>query len=469
MDSKALSCLPKGSIVSILKSKISDDYDILSRRVFVRHVCKDPQTHAETVTEGWASVQSSQGYVILSPLVSMCYSNTRWGSTRPIIKQCGHAAHLTCVETHTLSLHQRAAGEVNYDGRYAANIKEGEFLCPLCKQLSNILIPRDGPANNHILSAGEVGFRHPGGLPAEEAHIAERLRRKLVTPRLSINYLNPMGRRALEEFGANLHTAMRVSWERTTGIRKSQQDKWHAAILKWDYEDSESGVKHLLRLLRQQLIAWAAVGHSAAALEAGTRGVESVLPFGIFPETTDPWQDYGLDSMDTHPMLLELKRVLSGASGLLEILFIEMSKQLAIRTSKQDEAPLVASCLADILEGKSWLNSMLTGKHDSRVPLWSESTALVAAMPSHVAKDGTIPLRCEARATAAAMWVVKGLACDENTKTEPPAPLSIIQLFNGNRKHSPFPSNWGSLNPFSDESDPSDCGWASLVVISIHH
>lgn len=458
MDSKALTCLPKGSVVSILKSKVSENYDILSRRVLVRHVRKDPQTQSDSVTEGWASVQSSQGYVILSPLVSTCYSNTRWGSTRPIIKQCGHAAHLKCVETHTLSLHQRAAGDVNYDGRYAANIKEGEFLCPLCKQLSNILIPRDGRSNSHspgVMDVEHSGDTHPGRAP----DVAESFRRKLVTPRSSINDLNPMDRRALEDFGANLHTAMRVSWERTIGIRKKQQDKWHSAIHKWDYEDSEGGVKHLLRLFRQQLIAWAAVGHSAAALETGARGVETVMPFGVFPETTDPWSDYNEESMDTHPMLLELKRILSGSSGLLEILFIEVSKQLASRTRLLNEAPLVASCIADILEGKSWLRYLATSDNqDSKVPLWSEVTALVAAMPSHVAKDGTIPLRCEARATAAAMWAVKGLACDANTKTEPPAPLAIMKLFSEGKKHPTLPANWGSLQPFVEEnltrSDP---------------
>ena len=123
--------------MTVVKSTVSDTYDILSRRVLVKHTSEE----TGKVTEGWASVQSSQGYIILSPLVSLCYENTRWGNTRPIMKQCRHAAHLKCVETHTLTLHQRAAGEQPYDGRFAANIDDGEFLCPLCKQLSNILIP----------------------------------------------------------------------------------------------------------------------------------------------------------------------------------------------------------------------------------------------------------------------------------------------------------------------------------------
>lgn len=467
MDSKPLTCLPKGSVVSVSKSKVSSQYDILSRRVLVRHVRTDPETQTEISTEGWASVQSSQGYVILSPLVSMCYSNTRWGSARPIIKQCGHAAHLKCVETHTLSLHQRALGEQPYDGRFAANIKEGEFLCPLCKQLSNILIPRDSPSNSP--PSGEMDVDEPAETSSSlaEKNGSGSLRRKLVSPRSTINNVNPMGRRALEEFGEKLHTAMCVSWERTTG-RKKQQDRWHPAIHKWDYEESDgSGIHHLLRLFRQQLIAWAAIGHSAAALEAGARGVETVLPFGVFPETSDPWPEYGEDSLDTHPMLLELKRVLSGSSGLLEILFVEMSKHLERSEMKSNKAPLIASCLADILEGKSWLNSVSTvNKHDEKIALWSELTALISAIPSHVAKDGTIPLRCEARATAAAMWTVKGLACHSNMKTEPPAPLAIMQFFSDNRMHPAIPENWGSLQAFVDEEDSTGPGTPNRLGVA---
>ena len=115
---------------------------------------------ARKSVEGWASVQSSEGYVILSPLSSLCYTNTRWGSTRPVIRQCGHAAHSKCVEQHILSLHSRATGDQQYDGRFAANIDDGEFLCPLCKQLSNIVVPRDGCARKGGANA-DVAVERP--------------------------------------------------------------------------------------------------------------------------------------------------------------------------------------------------------------------------------------------------------------------------------------------------------------------
>jgi len=59
MSSEQLVCLPFGSIVTVAESTVSDKYDILSRRVLVRHVSKDPAA-GEKVWEGWASVQSSR-------------------------------------------------------------------------------------------------------------------------------------------------------------------------------------------------------------------------------------------------------------------------------------------------------------------------------------------------------------------------------------------------------------------------
>jgi hypothetical protein len=82
-----------------------------------------------------------------------------------------------------------------------------------------------------------------------------------------------------------------------------------------------------------------------------------------------------------------------------------MTLQLAGRDMKPPEATIIGTCLADILDGRSWIQNASSsettnGKND--VELWSELTALVTAIPCHVARDGAIPLRCEVRATAAA-------------------------------------------------------------------
>jgi hypothetical protein len=291
MDSRPLMCLPRGSIVTVLNSTISDNYDILSRRVLVKHVSET----TGAVTEGWASVQSSQGYVILSPLVSVCYENARWGSTRPIVKQCGHAAHLRCVETHTLSLHQRAAGEQPYDGRFAANIDDGEFFCPLCKQLSNILIPRDGCVRKEDPKEGTINpVSSVASIDAEQS-LRNLLTQGTILRPADVETISDMGKKALVDFGAHLLQAMDVPWERTTGERKRKLRRWHPSIQRWDYEEGDESisfqgaspsVKSVLRLLRQQHIAWAAVGHSAAAAEASVRGLEEALPFEVFRRRT---------------------------------------------------------------------------------------------------------------------------------------------------------------------------------------
>mmetsp|Transcript_11499 Transcript_11499/g.25659 ORF Transcript_11499/g.25659 Transcript_11499/m.25659 type:complete len:3095 (-) Transcript_11499:90-9374(-) len=449
LDSKPLSCLPRGSVVTVMKRAFKEEYGIRSRRVLVRHVKEDANS-CSIVSEGWASVMSSQGYVILSPLVSLCYTNSKWGATRPIIKQCGHVAHLKCVETHTLSLHQRAAGEQPYDGRFAANIADGEFLCPLCKQLSNILIPRDsgignGPDKMEVDST-----------PSTEPEIVRGLDLLFRVPRLTQRKEedpNDLRLQALEDFGSHLYQAMEVSWDRTPNSRKKQQ-KWHPAIRKWDYEEEatdESGASMgLPRMLRQQLIAFAAIGHTAAAAEAGSRGVEEVLPFGVLSKTSDPWNDYTTKKSDSHPMLLELKRTLSGASGLLEALCSKLTNKLE-SGDMQDLAttPTVLGCLGDILAGNSWILSSRAATESSNqgLTLWTELTSLTAALPCHVARDGVLSLRCEARATAASMWAAKGSGGSTNYASSPSLPLAVRRVLTSCSPPLSISDEWGSVDP----------------------
>jgi Proteolysis_6 C-terminal/Putative zinc finger in N-recognin (UBR box) len=474
MDSEPLVCLPTGSVVTVVSSTVCDAYDILSRRVFVHHEATDPDSGLTTETEGWASVQSSEGYVILSPLASLCYTNTRWGNTRPIIRQCGHAAHLKCVETHTLSLHQRAAGEQPYDGRFAANIADGEFLCPLCKQLSNILIPRDGCALNahKIMSESqETNTMTMGVQPDELPSLHNRLTQKSKT---KSDDFSQIGQEALRQFGSRLSQAMTVPWERATAAKKKKQRRWHPSIHRWDFEDIDqpviewadgtnvngAPVKDVLRRLRQLHIAWAAIGHSAASVECASRSLEEVLPFGTFAQTSDPWNDFNEESQDSHPMLLELRRSLTATSGFYEVLV----EQLDVMFNAEGKTPdtvshFLGSCLADILRGNC---KFATAKFEqsvrskSALAIWSQATALMAAMPCHVSRDGTLSQRHEARATASAMWVVNGLGTENRTEPPPvdqsgadvsfadaPVPLAIkqVNLLTG----STMPLNWGTM------------------------
>ena len=469
MNSEQLVCLPTGSIVTVTESRASEKYDILSRRVFVRHIGKDPGTGAEKVSEGWASVQSSEGYVILSPLSSLCYNNTRWGSTRPVIRQCGHAAHSKCVEQHILSLHSRAAGDQPYDGRFAANIDDGEFLCPLCKQLSNIVVPRDGCARKDVTTTEATSER-----PTKAVRLSKETQKRLSPccsmlkqcltkgAILAAEGISDIGRQAIDEFGSNLYQAMNVPWERASAIKKLSQHVWDPAIQHWDYEDKEddessTNTGPILRLLRQQHIAWASVGHSASAAEEGARAVEKVLPFGAFSETSDPWVDYpSSHTKDTHPMLLELRRTLTATSRLLEVLIFEMNKCLrqGNLTPPAGTTQVVGLCLASILEGRSWMHHLVSAssfqaKNSDLVSQLTQLTALMASMPCHVARDGMISQRHEARAAAAAMWVMKGNGTSDTAQAEPPLPYAIKQVdLEMYGKPAEIPVQWGTMDPF---------------------
>ena len=479
MDSKPIFCLKRGTIVSVLKSTVSEKYDIMSRRVLVKHVSRE----TGKVTEGWASMQSSQGYIILSPLVSLCYENTRWGSTRPIVFQCGHAAHLKCVEAHMLSIHQRAAGDQPYDGRFAANIDDGEFLCPLCKQLSNILIPRDGCTI--IRDGKEKGKEKPDieSIDSKNISLEDKIQYSLTKNtflgKKEADSHSDIGKKALADFGAHLQQAMAVPWER--GSKKRKNRKWHSAIQRWDYEeenDEESlggptTVRSILRLFRQQHIAWAAIGHSAAASEAAVRGVEEILPFGSFSKTEEPWSGYTKDK-ENNPNVRELTRTMTGTAGLLEVLMLEMASQLGSASNDVEETgpSVVSKCLANILCGYDWMQGMKNAQDGNiddtdreKLALWSQVTALMSAMPCHVARDGMLSQRHEARAAAAQMWVSKGLGSKSDVGGCPPTPMSVKKALKSiSPPQNVIERNWGSLDPTAKDGSPSNVPFRPAVA-----
>ena len=518
MDSAPVAFIPQGGFVEILQSKMSPHLNIQSRRVLVKHLI--PQNEKGEAAQGWASMQSWEGYVILSPLSSLCYSNTRWGSTRPVIRQCGHSAHLRCAEQHCLSLHQRAAGNQHYDGRFSANIEDGEFLCPLCKQLSNIVIPEDAcmdaggssmpPTSPTSMNEVNEGFEIvksdmiASAPPADTSMIRSILTRKchLPTPVSSSKNID-----ATHQFGSNLLQAMLLSSDGLSANWKKQRKLWHPALRRWDFEDDDmdesvipgkSLVGSCLRLMRQLLISWSAVGHSAAAAETSGRGVKQVVFGEVTYSSIDPWANFAPKSRDSHPMLLELRRTLSATSNLVDVVGLELGKQLANDASKSKELVMsvVGSLMADILEGNSWSLNSTNGAIDKQ---WQLVTPLITSMLCHVSKEDTLAARLEARSVAASMWAIAGsnvpsvkhsssgmdvdsspggvevdrignvasedtiIASRSNDQNGsqpplnlPPKPLSIYRA--EKNLASELVGNWGTLNPFELESQMKEGG-----------
>ncbi len=397
MDSAPIKCIPVGSLVTVVKAKVTTKYGLKSRRVLVRYLSPSEGK----VYEGWASVQSAQGYTILSPLIDVCYSNSRWGSTRPIIRQCGHAAHLGCVDAHVASIHQKAQSDTPFDGRFAAEIDDGEFLCPLCKQLSNIVVPAEESNKKEIKKI------HQNELDSNMSARFNVLNDSLIKYPDGI-IINEKKKSAVKQYGTYLYQAMQVSsWSRKKMHLRRQ---WHRAIESWDFKEEEKNdsndssfesIHDILPLLRQQHIAWSTAGHGAAAAEASTRGIRKT---GFEPPTSDPWVDFNPDTRDTHPMLLELRRTLIAASSLYEVVSIEIFEKTPSQSVDTTEvAPVVGCLLADILNGTFW-----TSKGEQNGNEWETLTSLLTCIPCHVSKDETLNSRHEARATAAQIWVVKG-------------------------------------------------------------
>ena len=429
IESAPLALLPRGAIVEVLESKISPQLGLLSRRVLVRHVVSHSLNKSDEFVQGWASIQSWQGYVILSPISSLCYTNTRWGPTRPIIRQCGHAAHFHCVEAHCLSLHQRSAGNQPFDGRYSANIDEGEFLCPFCKQLSNILIPEDKP----VETFDQVLPISPSSTMREDKEGFEILKNNMISSHADMTLIRNILERtstvsysialsksdkATYQFGSSLSQAMQLKSENDISqLMREGERELHPALRRWDFEDDDQGgnpisqkssqIGSTLRLMRQLLISWAAVGHSAAASEASGRGSRQVMFGEVTYTSTDPWFNYTSNERDCNPMLLELRRTMAATSSLFDAVTFDLGKQLASteEKAKNESVTILGSLICEILEGHNWMLS--TSKYPSNDE-WQVVTSIIASMPCHVSKGDTTAQRLEARAVAASMWTILG-------------------------------------------------------------
>ena len=228
---------------------------------------------------------------------------------------------------------------------------------------------------------------------------------------------------AIKQFGTRLYLGVQIPWDRMSSSRKREQRAWHPALRRWDFEEEDDNdisrslgamggvddpaIGGLLRLLRQQHIAWASVGHSVAASEASTRGIMGI---------EDPWSDYTESTKDSIPAILDLRRTISATSALLQALSYELGRQLGSDSSKSSRlnVTLIGSLLADILEGRFWSAGVPSSPDDANqrsvFKQWQVLTSQIAATPCHVARDGMLPQRHEARATASALWATKGMS-----------------------------------------------------------
>eukprot|EP00004_Rigifila_ramosa_P008752 TRINITY_DN2008_c0_g1_i7.p1 TRINITY_DN2008_c0_g1~~TRINITY_DN2008_c0_g1_i7.p1 ORF type:complete len:1429 (+),score=316.64 TRINITY_DN2008_c0_g1_i7:1514-5800(+) len=68
------------------------------------------------------------------------------------VQSCGHTLHLTCFERYISTLQARHTRGEGYEGRDFVDLSRGMFLCPLCRRLSNGVLPLGDVAPLHTLS-----------------------------------------------------------------------------------------------------------------------------------------------------------------------------------------------------------------------------------------------------------------------------------------------------------------------------
>lgn len=74
------------------------------------------------------------------------------------VRMCGHSVHHTCWESYHASQFQRAiTGGHHRHALNAVDVTKKEFLCPLCKSISNVLIPTTTEALAKLLPKKQLG------------------------------------------------------------------------------------------------------------------------------------------------------------------------------------------------------------------------------------------------------------------------------------------------------------------------
>lgn len=103
-----------------------------------------PRMRISFPVRGWVS-EFTLERLRLCESVATKYCFQQWGKTRLMVTTCGHVCHQDCWDSFYASVLQELFSEERFDGRHAIDVNRREFLCPLCKSLSNILIPHIPP------------------------------------------------------------------------------------------------------------------------------------------------------------------------------------------------------------------------------------------------------------------------------------------------------------------------------------
>ncbi|GAA0163551.1 ubiquitin-protein ligase [Lithospermum erythrorhizon] len=86
------------------------------------------------------------------------------------LTSCGHAVHQECLDRYLLSLKERHMRRIVFEGGNVADPDQGEFLCPVCRGLSNSVLPASSLKSDNILvtrqldAVGSSSFLNGGGI-----------------------------------------------------------------------------------------------------------------------------------------------------------------------------------------------------------------------------------------------------------------------------------------------------------------
>lgn len=276
MDSPCVCIVPCG--VSVVAE------EIVGRRVRISQPCS-----------GWLSMTCANGRPLLQPAAD--YSWRKWGRQRVHLSLCGHAVHYDCWDAYFVLMLQRSESNQQFDGRMSLDVNRMEFLCPLCKGLSNVLIPHlpcravPGPLPWNQVVDWVCRRDSDNGDGIGECLLATLLDRDSAqaTESWSSRFLSPArtvpaADAAANDSGSrsdlqdNVESFVGLLHRLCTGVDLASCPPWSntsiTGINKWMPKHQDGSQLRMLFLL------WSTLGHSVAASEAAERRADNVDSVG---------------------------------------------------------------------------------------------------------------------------------------------------------------------------------------------
>jgi len=112
------------------------------------------QNHRDLINHPWGIISLLQKTSLptLTEMTKEERTDRESSKTETFFSSCGHTMHLNCYDKHTQNVIEKAAHFEQFEGDYL-DVISGYYVCPLCKNVSNTLVPVTHELNSNKVSS----------------------------------------------------------------------------------------------------------------------------------------------------------------------------------------------------------------------------------------------------------------------------------------------------------------------------